>query len=120
MDLEDSQTSVPVGTFHRDTAVEAARTQQRFIKSIRAVGGCDDNDSLTNIEAIHLDQQLVEGLLALIVAIDAGAALASHRIDFVDEDDAGSRFLGLVEQVAHATGSHAHQHFHELRPAYGK
>src|SRR5581483_1022380 len=116
--FENGKTAIPVGTFHRDAPVEATWTQQSFIKSIGSVGSGNDDHRLARIEAVHLDQQLVEGLLAFVVAVDAGAALATHRVDFVDEDDAGRGFLGLIEQVAHATGSHAHQHFHELRPAY--
>ncbi len=42
------------------------------------------------LEAVHLDQHLVQGLFALVVAAaEAGAALAADRVDLVDEDDAG-------------------------------
>jgi len=40
---------------------------------------------------VHLDQQLVEGLLALVVtAAKACAALTATASDLVDEDDAGT------------------------------
>ena len=45
------------------------------------------------VEAVHLGQQLVEGLLALVVGHDrarAGPALADG-VDLVDEDDGGAR-----------------------------
>ena len=46
------------------------------------------------VEAVHLDQQLVERLLALLVAAaDPSAALAADRVDLVDEDDAGRVLL---------------------------
>ncbi len=68
------------------------------------------------VEAVHLDEDLVEGLLALVVATaEAGAALAADRVDLVDEDDARRVALGLVEQVADAAGADAHEHLDELR-----
>ena len=46
---------------------------------------------------------------------DAGAALAADGVDFIDEDDAGSVFLGLHKQVTDAACTHANEHFHEIR-----
>ena len=54
-------------------------------------------------EAVHLDQHLVQRLLAFVVAAaEAGAAMPPDRVDFVDEDDAGRVLLALLEHVAHA------------------
>ena len=50
-------------------------------------------------------------------AAEAGAALASDGVDLVDEDDTRRLFLGLEEQIPHPRGAHAHEHFHEIRPA---
>jgi hypothetical protein len=48
------------------------------------------------LEAIHLSEQLVDGLLALVVATaQACATLPAHGINLIDEDDAGSLGLGL-------------------------
>ena len=55
------------------------------------------------LEAVHLDEQLVQRLLALVVAAaEAGAAVTADGVDLVDEDDAGRVLLALLEQVAHA------------------
>ena len=103
------------GPVEDDLAVEAARAQQRRVEHVGAVGGGDHDDVGVGVEAVHLDQDLVEGLLALVVrAAQAGAALAADRVDLVHEDDAGAVALGLVEQVAHAAGADAHEHLHEL------
>ena len=68
------------------------------------------------VEAVHLHEDLVEGLLALVVAAtEAGAALAADGVDFVDEDDAGSILLRLVEEVADAARADADEHLDELR-----
>ena len=98
-----------------DLAVEAAGAQQRRVEDVGAVGGGDDDDVGVRVEAVHLDEDLVQGLLALVVAAaEAGAALAADRVDLVDEDDAGRVALGLVEQVAHAGGADADEHLDEL------
>ncbi len=80
-----------------------------------------DDDVGLAVEAVHLDQDLVQGLLALVVrAAEAGAALAANGVDFVHEDDAGRVALGLVEQVAHAAGADADEHLDELGAGDGE
>src|SRR5205814_9801697 len=65
------------------------------VQHVRPVGGRDDDDVSVGVEAVHLDQQLVEGLLALVVtAAEAGATLAADRVDLVHEHDAGRVLLG--------------------------
>src|SRR5690606_35542101 len=98
-----------------DLPVEAARAQQRRVEDVRAVGGGDEDDAAAGVEAVHLDQQLVEGLLPLVVpAAEAGAALAADRVDLVDEDDARRVLLGLLEQIAHAGGADTDEHLDEV------
>ena len=110
-----------VGAVHRDLAVEAARAQQGGVEDVGTVGGRDEDHSLVGLEAVHLDEQLVERLLALVVtATQAGATLATDGIDLVDEDDGGAGGLGLLEEVAHAGGAHAHEHLHEVRARDGE
>ena len=116
VDLEDLQAALHVGPVEDDLAVEAAGSQQRRVEDVGPVRGGHDDDVRVRVEAVHLDQDLVERLLALVVrAAQAGAALAAHGVDLVDEDDAGAVALGLVEEVAHAAGADAHEHLHELR-----
>ncbi len=100
---EDLLAALDVGARHDDLAVEAARAQQRRIEHVGAVGRGDDDDALVRLEAVHLDEQLVERLLALVIAVaEAGAAMAADRVDLVDEDDAGRVLLRLLEHVADA------------------
>src|SRR4030065_608536 len=62
------------------------------------------------LEPVHLDQELVQRLLALVVAsAQARAALAADRVDFVDEDDARRMLFRLLEHVAHGGRPHARQ-----------
>src|SRR6266404_2598767 len=50
-------------------------------------------------------------------ATDAVAAMAADRVDFVDENNAGRRFLALLKHVAHPRSAHADEHLHEIRAA---
>ena len=112
---QDLLAAANVGQRHDDLAVEAARAQQRRVEHVGPVGGGDDDDARVALEAVHLDQQLVERLLALVVAAaQAGAALAADGVDFVDEHDAGRVLLGLLEHVAHARRAHADEHLDEV------
>ena len=116
VDLQDLGPAAHVRPVEDDLAVEAARAQQRRVEDVRPVGGGDDDDVRVGVEAVHLDQDLVQRLLALVVAAaEAGAALAADRVDLVDEDDARRVALGLVEQVADAAGADADEHLDELR-----
>jgi hypothetical protein len=78
-------------------------------------GHQDDADA--RIEAVQLDEQLVQRLLALFVRDRAHAARLAQRVQLVDEDDARGLLLGLLEQIAHARGAHAHEHLDEVGAA---
>ena len=121
MDLEDRQPALERGPIHRDVAVESPGTQQRRIEHVRPVGGGHDDDRLGLGEAVHLAEDLVQGLLAFVVAAaDAGAAVTADRIDLVDEEDGRGAFLGRIEQVADAACAHADEHLNELRAVDGE
>jgi hypothetical protein len=114
MDLEDLHAALDVRARHHDLAVEAARAQQCGIEHVGPVGRRDDDDAFVRLEAVHLDQQLVERLLALVILVaQARAARTADRVDLVDEDDARRRLLGLFEHVAHAAGADADEHLDE-------
>ena len=113
--LEDLLAALEVGGVDADLAVEAARAQQRGVEDVGAVGRGDQDDVRLDVEAVHLDEQLVEGLLALVVAAaDAGAAVAADGVDLVDEDDGRRVLLGLLEQVAHAARADTDEHLDEV------
>jgi hypothetical protein len=92
VDVEDLLAAADIGQRHHHLAVEAAGPEQGRVEDVLAVGGGDDDHAVVGLEAVHLHQQLVEGLLALVVtAAQTGAAMAADRVDLVDEDDAGRR-----------------------------
>jgi hypothetical protein len=85
-------------------------------RGLRAVGGAEQDHAGRGVEAVELGEELVERVLALVVAADAaeGAAGPAERVELVDEDDGGGGLPGLLEQVAHAGGADAHEHLDEL------
>ncbi len=121
VDPEDFLAALHVGQIDRDLAIETARAQQRGIEHVGTVGGRDDDDAFLRVEAVHLDEQRIERLLALVVtAADAVTAMAADRVDFVDENEAGRGFLALLEHVAHAARADADEHLDEVRAADGE
>ena len=115
MDLENTLAALEVRVVHHDLAVETAGTQQRRVENVGAVGGRDDDDVGAGFETVHLDQNLVQRLLALVMAAaQSSATLAADRVDFVDEDDRRRFGLGALEQVAYAARADADEHFDEL------
>ncbi len=115
VDFQDFLTALDVGQAHIHLTVEAARAEQCLIQNVSTVGSGHDDNAIVGLKTVHLDQQLVQGLLALVVtAAQTGTALTAHSIDLIDEDDAGHGLLCLVEEVTHAGCTHADVHLHEV------
>ena len=55
-----------------------------------------------------------------MAAAQAGAPLASHGVNLVDKHDGGSGPLGLLEQVPHPAGAHAHVQLHKVTAGDGQ
>ena len=121
MYLEYVHTSLHIGKLNGHTPVETTGAQECRIKGIRLVGGSKDYDALCTVKSIHLRKQLVEGLLPLIVASEGSvSSLLSDGIYLIYENDAGSLFLGLLEQIPDLCRTHAHIQLNELRSRHGK
>src|SRR3546814_13516659 len=102
--VEDRVAAVGVGAVDDDLAVEAAGPKQRRIEDVGTVGGGDEDHAGVGVEAVHLDEHLVEGLLALVVTTaEAGATVAADGVDLVDEDDRRGGGLGLLEEDRKST-----------------
>ena len=100
---EDAFAALHVGTVDDDAAIEPARAEQRRIEHVGTVGRGDEDDAFVGLEAVHLDEQLIQRLLAFVVsAAEARAAMAADGVDFVDEDDARRVLLALLEEIADA------------------
>jgi hypothetical protein len=85
MHLEDAFAPDDIWIRYNNLAIEAARTQQRRIEHVGTVR----RPALVGLKAVHLDEELVQGLLAFVIAsAEARVATATYCIDFIDEDDA--------------------------------
>ena len=118
MYLQDGLSSSHVRVVQGNASVEAAWAQQGRIEDVGAVRRCENDDVDARVETVHFDEDLIQGLLALVVAAaEACAAVPAYCIDLIDEHDTWGVALGLLEQVADARRADAHEHFHELRAA---
>ena len=89
---------------------------QRWVQGVRAVGGGQHHDPAGVLEAVHLGEQLVEGLLPLIAAGEvAVVAAGAEGVDLVDEHDRRPAGAGLLEQVPDPGRADPDEHLHEAR-----
>ncbi len=106
---------------HDHLTVETARTQQSRIEHVGPVRRRNHDDAVVRLEAVHLDQQLVQRLFAFVVtAAQTRAAVPTDCVDLVDEDDARRLLLRLLEHVAHARRTDADEHLDEVGTGNGE
>jgi hypothetical protein len=90
VNFENRLAPVEVGRIHHDLAIKPPGPEQRAIKDSGAIGGGENDDADICLEAVHLDEQGVERLLALVVhRADVDAALAADGIQLVNKDGCG-------------------------------
>ena len=104
---------------HVNLPVEAPGTHQSLVQNIGAVGRRQDDDPAVGAKPIHLREELIQGVLALVVRTHAGvfAPSSSDCVNLINEDDGRCLFLGLLEQIPNAGSPYAYEHFHEVRTA---
>ena len=104
----------PVGQRDDDLTVEPAGPAQRRVEGIRPVGGGQHDHAVGLLESVHLGEQLVEGLLPLVVPGEAAiAAAGAEGIDLVDEYDRRCAGAGLLEQIPDPGRADADEHLDE-------
>src|SRR3989304_9184245 len=102
MDIEDFNPSLEVRPGNHNLTVKSAGTEQRGIEHIRAIGRGNQDHPLVRIKPIHLDQELVKGLLPLVMtAAKACSPEPPHGIDLINKDNTGGMFFALLKEVAH-------------------
>src|SRR5690606_38394700 len=118
VDLENLLTAAHVGSVDDDLPIEAAGPKEGGVEHVRTVRRGEEDDALRAVETIHLDEELIERLLALVVpAAETRAAMPTDRVELVDEDDARRLALRLLEEVADARGADPDEHLDEVRAA---
>ena len=121
MDFKDLFTTGNIRVRHHNLTVETTGAEQRRVEYVWTVGSGNQDHALIGLETIHLDQQLVQGLLAFVIAAaETGTAMTTDRIDLVNEDDTGRVLLALLEHIADATGTDTDEHLDEVRTGNGE
>ncbi len=112
---QDFLSSADIRHRHNHLAVKTTGTQQGGVKDIGSVGCRDDDNTVVGLKAIHLDEQLVQCLLALIVtAAEACATVSTNGIDLVDKDNAGRTFFALGKHVTDTGCTDTNKHLDKV------
>lgn len=98
------------GDFHH--SIDSAWSGQGVVENVLPVGCRQDDHGLVTPEAVHFNEQLVEGRILLFVA--GGLSLLANRIDLVNEDYRRGLQTGSGEELAHLGGSHPHEDLDKL------
>ncbi len=71
---------------------------------------------LTLSLTVHLNEELVESVLPLIVTSETSgrSSLTPHSINLINEYNTRGIFTSLTEEVANPGRAHAHKHLEEL------
>jgi hypothetical protein len=109
---------VGVGDAQVEHLVEPSRPQQRRVEEVRPVGRADDEDAAAVAvparHAVELRQQLGHDPVHDAAAVPLVASLGGHRVQLVEEDDAGPSVAGALEDAAHVGLGLADVHVEEL------
>ena len=111
---EDRLAAREIGRRDEHLPVEAARPEQRRVEILEPVRRAHDDDPIGRLEAVELDEELVERLILLAVEAVA-AARGADRVELVDEDDRRRVLRRLFEELADARGAEPGEHLHEGR-----
>src|SRR5262245_5219590 len=112
MQAQDLLTALPIGPIDQHLTIKTAGTEESLVQNFRPIRGRENADALARIETVHLDEQLIEGLLAFVVPSHerCGTACLAQRVEFIDEHDTGSHGLCLAKEVAHTRCAYPHNH----------
>ena len=120
MNLKDFLATLHVRGIDLNLAVKPSWTQQGRVQNIGAVRRSNQNHVGFGVKTIHLNEQLVQSLLALVVAAaHASATVSTNGINLIDENDGRSVLFGLFEQIANTRGTHADKHLDKVRTRDG-
>ena len=67
MDFQYLLSTANIGQTYSDLAIKTTWPQQRGIKYVRAVCCRNDNNAIVSTKTVHFHQELVEGLLSLVM-----------------------------------------------------
>ena len=116
VNLENGLPLPQVWEFNVDLAVEPASPHQGAVQDIGPVGGRQDDHTGVGGKAVHLSQELVQGVLPFIVGAGdlVPATGTTNSIDLIDEDDARGLLFRLTKEITNAGSADTDKHLHEI------
>jgi hypothetical protein len=119
VDSQDLLSALQIRAVERHVAIEPPGAEQGGVQDLRPIGGRQDDHALLGVEAVHLGEELVQGLLPLVVAAEhaADAPRLPESVELIDEDDARGLLLRLGEKVPDPCRPDADEHLDEVGPA---
>ena len=96
VDIEDFTTTGAVGQGEEHLTIKSAGTAESGIDGVHSVGGSNDDDLPTFVQAVHQSQKGGDNTAVDLILL--GGPDRSESIDFVKEDDGGLVGFGLVEE----------------------
>ena len=116
MNTQNRFTPLDVGSVNNHLTVKAPRTQKRGVKYVRAVRRGDDDDVMLRLEAVHLDEQRVQCLLAFVVAaVDIHPAPTPYRVYLVDKHNTRRTLFSVFEEVTNPRCAYTYKHLYKVR-----
>src|SRR5690606_10345829 len=110
-----------VGEIDHHATVKASGSEQCFVEYIGLIGRGQYNDTFATRKAIHLSEDLIEGLFLFARSTDCHRSTrATDSVEFVDENNRRRVFTRLLEKIAYPCSANPHNHLDKLRRAHGK
>src|SRR5690606_33050781 len=104
-----------VGAVQSDLAIKAAWAEQGAVQNIRAVSSGQYQNVFMGFKAVHLREDLVEGLFPLVMAAtQASAPGTADGIQLVNKDQRRGLLAGILKHVPNPGGANPHKHLDEF------
>ena len=103
VNLQNAFAAAHIRTGDDDPPIKSPGSQQGRIQNVGPVCRSNQDHAVVRFKPVHLNQQLIQSLLAFVVsAAETRAAMATDGVNLVNKDDARRVLLALLEKIAHA------------------
>src|SRR6266487_575061 len=115
MHLKNGKTTANIGFIQHYLAIKASGAQKRGVEDVGAVGGSNDNNIGVFIKTVQFNKQLVECLLAFVIASRTQiVTMATHCVNLIDKHDTRRMLFCLFKEIAHSRSPDTYEHFHKF------
>ena len=115
MNLEYCFSTSDVRKIDVDLSVKSTWSEQRWIEYVGTVGRRHNDNIVVGLESVHLNKQLIERLLSLVVTTTKTCTtLSADCVYFVYEYYARAVLFCRIKKASYTACAHAHVHFHKV------